>query len=331
MMKMIGAFPICLMFFTVIVSCIGKVKVAVCITGQLDRWLPEEHISNLVRNNPEYYFSFFFTFQIMDRDHPVSYHLKSNMTEHSFYSEMGTKKLLSHISEMYSQANSEFSGISFELPYSASRWEHILLNSSSDKLNRISRYAARQTMILNMYKNQVSCVQRIVDKERHDGFRYDYIIWTREDLVYFHPLNISIPIQMLDKEEECNLVAKQCLEWGGIAMRMEVTKRDVGIKVIGGRLNFYQSLYALNKSVHNPEIFEKVELESIGLKLCGLSVEVMGVTSGRALGDGKSYCFLSLEIQSVDEFCVPKHFIHKVDSLKCSNFALNTNQILKDS
>jgi hypothetical protein len=136
--------------------------------------------------------------------------------------------------------------------YSLSLWplldrDRLIHEHRLVKLDRITQYVKIQVRIMNMYHHQLMC-GREVDRS---ATKYEAVIYLREDVFFFHDTNVSVPMRALGKH--CDLVAKDCLGWGGINMRLQLLT-DTSFLV--RRFDFYRHLIATGNTVFNPEQFE---------------------------------------------------------------------------
>eukprot|EP01040_Poterioochromonas_malhamensis_P009154 gene9154-9927_t len=323
-----------LLFVSTVVS--AREKVAVCVTGQVARWLPEQQISNLIDyNHHHFFFSFFFLFQLKDAHHPISYH-KVGPTDPSKIATEQLDESISTISNLYTRKNSELGNIRFITPYKDEDWKEFFNLSSTSHyhdVDRITQFPHKNPMILNIYRNQATCLSDIIYKEKETQHQYDYVFFTREDLYYFHPLNFTIPVEKLKLQRQdkvgmtsqCHLIAKDCLGWGGINMRVEIARRSDAVTIFGSRLDFYKHLYTVNKTVVNPEAFELQQLNYHHYHVCTLPVEVLGMTVARvSASHPEGVCFFERDLVDYGgkEKCYPPDAKPKIMEMRCSDFTL---------
>lgn len=311
-----------------------KNSIAVCVSGLTDRWFPEQHVINLVENNPQYSFTFFFVFQLHD-------HVKSNKSSITFeshsdsspISEESFSNAMTKVSQLYSSNNSEFGRIRLIPSYNDDQFKKYLHLPDNATLDRFQQYSSTKPWLqrshLNFYRLQKECIEDVLSHERSVRKKFDYFYIAKEDLYYFNPLNLTIPLQMLQKElngtKSCHLITKGCLQWGGINTRVEIARReDVGIFTT--RLDFYRSLYANNIKVWNPEKFELMHLKQFDQMKngtnCALPVHIMSYTSARhAKKFPHGFCLPDNELQGLrwTDTCYPKTFRDKLKTVKCSD------------
>lgn len=317
-----------------------KERIAVCVTGHISRWFPDQHLTNLATNNPHYSFSFFFNFETHSK-----FSLPSSVSSTEFITSLTNETLavsVQEITAMYSQHNSELANLRFSVPYGNASWYRHLRLTSNQPLNRIDSLAhdGGDVRILNLYRLQHGCVYDIMakEKERHDHTlqAYDYVIFTREDLIYFQPFNLTTALDKLRNEPDhltetteiavpmCNVVTKGCLEGKGMNMKMQIMRRKEGLHLFSSRQRFYRSLFEKSIKIESPERFELIQLEMMNYHKCTLPVEVMGVASALQSNNPFGYCFPESELQDFDthDLCVPTHFLESSKNRKCSDFEM---------
>eukprot|EP01040_Poterioochromonas_malhamensis_P009155 gene9155-9928_t len=315
---------------------VARERVAVCVTGQVARWLPKQQIPNLIEHNPKYFFSFFFLFQLKDAQHPVSYN-KIGPTDPSKIAKGEFDESISKISNLYTQKNSELANIRFITPYTDDDWKEYYNLSSPlslfKELDRMTIFLKKNPMILTLYRNQAACLSDVIVNEKEHQRSYDYVYFTREDLYYFHPLNFTIPVEKLKLQRQdktgmtsqCHLIAKDCLRWTGINMRVEIARRSDAVTIFGSRLDFYKHLYTVNKTVVNPETFELHHLNYHHSHVCTLPVEVLGMTVARpSASHPEGVCFFEGDLVNKvgNETCYPLDAKPKVMKMRCANYDL---------
>ena len=140
-----------------------------------------------------------------------------------------------------------------------------------------------------MYRHQVACAKFVtqLEKGREElgsdsgitSFSFDRLISTREDVYFFHEVNIEALIESaeaLKQHQEgeehgeqgssssssssssgrihrCDIITKDCLAWGGINMRFQLLRRDRGWHYLHSRLNYYALLYLEQKQPESTE------------------------------------------------------------------------------
>jgi hypothetical protein len=184
-----------------------------------------------------------------------------------------------------------------------------------DQLDRITQYVGdRQVNILNMYNHQVECarhVERLEETER-GGVPFDWIISTREDAHYFHDIDLQKLI--IEAQDECDLITKNCLDFSGINMRFQLLRRQRGLHFLKTRLDFYKGMYTDNSTIQNPEMFEdkQANQQSSMMKVCKRPISDVPVNVGRHTTKG-DFCFLHYEVEG----CVPPEAVRYVNRKRC--------------
>jgi hypothetical protein len=184
---------------------VSSSQIAICVSGQISRWLPVHLLSGVIQANSDHFFHLFINLQ---------YHLNDDMSsvfttnsalsfESTPVSKMKSIDLLNYIHSLYSTKNSQVVSMEFVPPRSLLDWKKSfalsssLLNSTSyskggslPNLDRISLYVKKQHAILNLYSHQIRCYDQIKSYEKN-GVKIDYVINTREDIFYFKPINLA--------------------------------------------------------------------------------------------------------------------------------------------
>lgn len=339
------SFPLILFFLSLVLKSLAREgnKFAICVTGPLDSWLPKQHLVNLVQNNPDAHFSFFFTFQAQPSP-PL------HQNNHSMPSRVSTNFAIHYISELYTTDNSAFVELRFVKGYDLNDWKRFFRFTPDDsrKLDRIptsnnSELEAANVNFLNSFRLQQACLQDIVSYEREVNVNFDYFIFFPSDAFYFHPISLSVPIEMLKHQRTlkqsyskhvCNVVTKDCLEWGGMGHHFQMMHRKEGIPIYASRLRYYRSLYDAQTLPFNKESFELLHLQSLKLEKCAISVDLIPVTAGVPASTKEGVCLTEVAVQNPfqllpNDFCVPLVSVKQVRSLLCGNFELKEELLLK--
>jgi len=306
-------FPLLLIItlFILIHSKNSKYKLAICIGGQSTRWLPELLRDGLLlEQSNDIQMDLFFTIQQSKVAYFSSDPVKSfDPTYISSFDHKTAYTYLRHLLDTNISHVQYFELVEYK---PRSYFENKL-----GALNRLRQYASSQEIILNMYSHQVNCIKKIKSYENENDIIYDFVISSREDAFYFSKLNISNLIikyfSSIDSEE-CHIVSKDCMKWGGLNMRWQMMRRRNAFAFFGGRLDYYDSLYnkTLDRNVffQNPEIFELRQLESLGLTPCITTFDDVPVVAARHITNG-SFCLISTEYAFKKERCHPSNFFYE--------------------
>jgi hypothetical protein len=329
----------------------NKYNVAVCISGQLGRLLPESTLPHLIHaNSQHFHFTFFLNLQYSVQNSSSSIfatdpHITFQPSKYTFMKQNG---LLQSLHDLYEIPEiSSLGSIIFVPPRSLSEWETDVFRG--EKADRITQYADMQHVILNFHEHQVRCSHQLQEYEELYNRSFDYIISTREDVMYFSFVNLTFLTKLLkenhhkqiattvdqvnvtmvsssstDKQQvltgesiapnqKCEFLSKECLAWQGINMRWQLMTRDVTSRVLGNRLHFYHYLISERKTCHNPEQFELAQLIHYGIQICDVLGEVIPNIVGRHVSDD-NVCFLKPE--TIDN-CVPKANLSYVHQNLC--------------
>lgn len=301
------------------------VDVAVCVGGQTGRMLPA-HLSSLFEGNPGFRFHLFYILQRPEEYHaPVIYNTEvKRIFRPAKYVNMTDVELMKDLTTLYSSySNTKIVDIRTMHRKTRETWLKELRVADIDRVRK-PHYAFES--IINMYAKRVECIQMLAEYENKYQTVVDYIMYAREDLYFFHPMNLSFLLPHLhngalhnsletvrrqrmeegkddadgdrkDHYSRCDYLAKGYLQWGGVNMRLSIMTRSAGVKYYGNFIHFYQSLYALNRTAENSEKFDLMHLKSLGMKACGFTSRDFPVTSARHVNNG-SFCFINAEIDS---------------------------------
>jgi hypothetical protein len=284
-------------------------SVAICICGQIARWMPEGSINGLVHDMNKN-FDLYFFYKLGKHAQKTVYSTRPDMattTSSPMYS-LSKANITNTLLGMLTGENSYLASLWIDHHQRpAAYWRKLMAVA---KLDRIIQYQHNQENILDMYKHQVDCAQQISLYEKESmNQKFDHVIFTRDDAYYFKPVDLNVLQRHLTNEDiDCHLVSKNCLQWGGINMRWQMMNREHLENFYGSRLDFYEHMIATNNSVHNPEMFEKLQLEKhLGLKACNVSVDDVPVTAARysTSKDNKKIGDLCLLFPYETRGCVP--------------------------
>lgn len=295
-------------------------NVAVCVSGQLSRFLPEYIASGLIKPNPSIYFLLFLNMQYKFGSASGLYSTDSHLSFHQTNLTSLTQTQLSNYLHnlLATSNNSEMISLVFTNSEGIAYWEKIIQRSP---LDRIHQYTSIQPNILNMYRNQYNCISQIESYESLTGNAVDYVISSREDLYYFYGLNLSYLLSFMKQQRQlssnhkvCDMISKECLAWTGLNMRWQLFTRNASIFMMKRRFEYYQSLYSTNQTFLNPEIFEKQQSLYYGLKVCDhFLIDFIPNIAARHVQAGH-ICFAKPE--TID-YCVPNNYTSFVAANLC--------------
>lgn len=290
--------------------------VALCIQGQIRRWLPEYVVPNVIEPNPNFQFVFFVNLQYSTSEqksqystHPELKYDPANISHTPF------EESLTSVHERWTTARSTVAQISFHHPLSR---EYFLNEFHVSDLNVITQYPQIQHLILNMYSHEEQCIDQMMKYEqkhfensnRYHNHKFDFVLSLREDAYFFKPLNLSTllneyllnpkaktlkeSVASLPNVPGCHIIHKSCLRWGGLSMRGQFMHRDDAESFFGGRLAYYNQSLVKKEKTHNPEQWELKQLHELKLRGCDVPVELFPVTAARVKDN--DICFIPEEI-----------------------------------
>lgn len=286
-------------------------NIAVCITGQTGRMLPHL-LKPFFEHNPEHTFSLFYVLQKAKDPSTVIYNTsKTQVFDPSKYAFMNDEEVMQSLENIYKPfSNVRIVNHIIRFPTSEEEFKQDF--GGVEQLNVIAHFVSCQSSILNMYKNHVLCATMAEE----DGLKnhYDYLITLREDAFFFKPLLLSKILPKL--QNGCDFLAKRCLAFGGVNMRINVMRFAFGINYVKNRINHYRSLLNVDQRKpskmlkNNPEQLDKLHLQSLAARICPLSIEEIPSTAARHTKDD-NFCFIKFEYEN----CIPKGV--NIDDLKC--------------
>lgn len=255
-----------------------KPAVAVCVTGMQSRLMPTNLVTNIVAPNPMYSFDVIY---VLDEENELYYSSGAGWTyEPSPMANLGPSQLRLALESIPGPHRVHV--VKADGHQTAEFWKS---NLTCPKLNTIKQHARIQDRVLSMYANQVKCAAGIRILESFRGNRYDYIVSAREDTFLFHPLRLSHVLT-----PDCDLASKAVLAWGGVNMRLQVMRRDNGLRFMAERLDFYQHLCHNKMQAINTEVFEKMQAQHLKMKRCALPISRFPASAARHVSNG-SFCF----------------------------------------
>jgi hypothetical protein len=304
---------------------LARKRIAVCVSGQLSRWIPETAVKFLLEHNQQYEFTFFYNLQyhtsnmsyIFSTDPHISFHPTKFVT-------MKQSDVFDYIHTLYGHLNNtNVASITFVPPRSLHDWETNILRHKAD---RISQYATMQHVILNFYSHQVRCIHQVQEYEQLRHTKFQYVLQTREDIYYFQPVSLDYLVSHLKNPDnledtgnlQCDLITKDCLQWGGMNMRWQLMTREASNSVMLKRIEYYFHLMNTSQVIYNPEQYESQQMKFYKLRICEFLANYIPNAVGRHVKDDQ-ICFLKPEtidncIPSDNVSYVQQNFCHKLPS-----------------
>lgn len=334
-------------------------RIAVCISGQISRWIPDFFYSGMIQANPEHLFSLFINLQFHTSTNITSvFTTKSQINfQPTPVSELPFSDMLQFVHDLYTTNHSQIVVLDIIPPKTLIEWK----KSMKLSLDRIFLYSKKQHAILNLYFHQRRCFDQIKLHEEIQQQAFDYVINTREDIYFFRPIkldplfpshhfsvddltsirrqrDIALPTNFTQHSPHhryCDIVVKDCLSWNGTNMRWQLFSAQQSAMILQKRMNYYRSLYKTKTTFRNPEIFELNQFRHFGLNVCEYSIETIPVAAIRFLGRNKTLpvtvpsieedesqtCFIP---QEIGMNCIPVALSNLVKKRNCNNLLRNT-------
>lgn len=277
-------------------------------------------------NEGHFHFDFYYNLQIPpEGQEHIIYNTDAHMTfEPSNYGKMNKSELVTNLKQVMTSNYSTVVNISFHQLVSLHEVEHSMGHPLNLFEVEAMRAAKVQATILNMYLHQMRCINQIVDHEKRQGFVYDYVISTREDVYFMRPMNLSYVISVLDEgvdhstihsERKCHMVMKECANFFGFNQRMFVYDRKTANITLSNRWNHYRYLLHQNATLINTEIFEKNMAEHYHLRGCPIFIDHFAVTAVRPIRDD-IFCYPFWEIFK----CLPTNSARAISRHRCDRY-----------
>lgn len=311
-----------------VMTCTADIpKIAICIGGQTSRLQPSLMVDGLLRpNEGKFRFDFYYNLQVPpEGQEHIIYNTDPHVTfEPSSYGKMNRSELVTNLWKVMESNYSAVINVSFHELVPLDVVEH----SMGLPLHLFEVEAMKsptvQATILNMYLHQMRCMNQIVDQESERGFVYDYVISTREDIIFMRPMNLTHVISMLDEglnhstihsERKCHMVMKECANFFGFNQRMFIYDRYTANITLSNRWNFFQQLLLKNVTLKNTEVFEKKMAEHYHLRACPIFIDHFAVTAVRPVRNDL-YCFPFWEIFK----CLPSNSLRVIHRQRCDRY-----------
>ena len=235
-----------------------SVEIAICITGQTTRFLPRLIIP-LFTANKDYQFSLFYNLQpskaLSYATHP---HLKYDPSPYSF---MSLEQLEANITSLYRDfRNVSIKSFVFTPQKNGGQEEWKSFFGTEKHLDIISQYSYMQESVLEMYYKIDLCGKKVEDYTRSTGNVFDFVIQTREDVIFFKEMELGNLIGKIkdtsysSSSASCDILSKQCLSWGGLNMRFYITNGKKGLQFFSSRISFYKDLITEKRGIDHEEI-----------------------------------------------------------------------------
>jgi hypothetical protein len=274
-------------------------KIAVCICGIASRYQPES-VARYVIGANENNFDFDVFLSLQTHDFHFSNH-RGLHTKSTIFGDFDNNQIQDKATQIYMKNAHKFNGSIVVSTRQLRTIREYADELGVNELDRITQpdYWPIRGKVLGMFVNQEECAKSIIVKEFTSGKKYNYIIMSREDTFLYKVLNLTYISILLNGNN--SIVTRRCLNWGGLATRMQVTTRAFGLLLYGSRTNFYRYLVDQDLKVFNTEDFEKKHVEWLHATPLEVSIEIMPVSISRYINQ-TTVCFINYEVQ---DNCVP--------------------------
>ena len=193
---------------------------------------------------------------------------------------------------------------------------------------------------LNMYSKYSPCADLMQEHEQSHEMTFDYFILGREDLYFFHRMDLSSLLPLLRRKSgyfnltstgggsslHCDYLSKICLDWCGVNLRFPIMTRDVALKYLRTKMDYYKANLLVDKNIRpwNTEVLDRWHLQNLSVNVCKLPVDDYPVIAVRLLREGNEtsgddFCFFPGEFKD----CIPAHALNYALSHMCPGERIN--------
>ena len=189
---------------------------------------------------------------------------------------------------------------------------------------------------LNMYSKYSPCADLMQEHEQLHEMTFDYFILGREDLYFFHRMDLSSLLPLLRRTNgdgdqtsiglHCDYLSKICLDWCGVNLRFPIMTRDVALKYLRTKMDYYKANLLVDKNIRpwNTEVLDRWHLQNLSVNVCKLPVDDYPVIAVRLLREGNEtsdddFCFFPGEVKD----CIPAHALNHAIAHLCPGERLN--------
>jgi hypothetical protein len=288
-------------------------RVAVCITGQVNRIVPDQLYHGLIEKNSDFFFKFFFSLQF---DPKAIHTMRTKYQMPSKFENVSQDYVKDNLKSAVTAPNSEFISVKFGSFKNYSMWMHAFNKTHLGR--RFSQFRDSVHIMLNMYDRHTQCRNMVLEyaglMEQKPEELFSYLLWTREDAFFFRPLDLSSLFNYFrdsSANSRCGILTKACLGWGGMSMRIHILRIMDGLKFLN-KLDHYDYIDRNNLVFRNPELFEEHIAKKLGLRVCNLSIEELPVVAARHSYIDMKPCFLHQELKTYEKTskpCIPEDFM----------------------
>jgi hypothetical protein len=297
------------MQFVVLLTLVAafRPRVAVCVCGVAARFQPESLAHNLLAFNEDHFdFDVFLSLQIKGQFFSNG---AGRQTHPTIYTDLNQGQILNAASKAYAKYSRNFN---WTITISTRELKTVQTYSAdigTPDLDRLTQdiYWNVRGNVFGMFVNEEECSREIIVREVEHRIKYDYIVMAREDTFLFRPMDLRPVVALLSPN--CTLITRECLNWGGISTRLQVTSRGFGLHLYDTLTLYYKYLFDHALKHVNTESFLKHHVEWVHGKTCEVSIELLPVSVSRYINETE-VCFTKYE---VSDTCIPngsKEFVN---------------------
>eukprot|EP01035_Chromulina_nebulosa_P025027 gene25027-32618_t len=289
--------------------------VAICVIGQVSRMIPSL-LTPFLKDNSKFSFTLFYMLQAA-RQKPW----KGAIYKEPRYVNLTTPEIHAELTKLYSPLqNVVVAAVNESIYFNLTQWRDRL----QGKVNSMRSYDEHgHVSALNMYSKYSPCADLMQEHEQSHEMTFDYFILGREDLYFYHRMDLSSLLPLLRRTNgdgdqtsiglHCDYLSKICLDWCGVNLRFPIMTRDVALKYLRTKMDYYKSFLSVEKNNRpwNTEALDRWHLQNLSVNVCKLPIDDYPVTAVRLIreGDetsGDDFCFFAGEFKD----CVPAHALN---------------------
>lgn len=190
--------------------------------------------------------------------------------------------------------NVKVAGVKFSKGLTSAEWS--VKHFNRQPLSAIQLPVSQPEIVLNMLAKQTDCAQQILQFETERNLTFDYVMWGREDLHFYRPLDLAKLTSLLHPAPRgvdavvtkqsapgrgCQLLVRNCLTHGGLPLRGYLWTRDVALPAMQMRMEHYRHLLAQNLSVITVEAFEDNLMQRQNISVCHVNKDLFSTVAVR--------------------------------------------------
>jgi hypothetical protein len=283
-------------------------RIAVCLNGQVSTLLPEFRAESLLSSNVDHLFTIFANLKQVAKANSTSIDMRE-VSPHT----MNDSETTAHLQTML-RHNKHITVASVQI---------FQVQPRDRNLYSKHGMAAANNYMAAVQSNHL-CLKQIGAYEQAWRRQFDYVISTREDVMYFMPMNITALLRNLhpsnvDERQsggQCDGIYQDCMGQAGYSLRFALyTRSAASVMMTNERLGFYSDLLESTLKAGNFNLIDRMQASKSGLSMCALPSEKVPITASRYIGNG-TMCLVDHQLQG----CVAARLIDRLSrEVRCED------------